>query len=191
MKEKQKHLDAFEHYRNLGEERTLEKLRQWYAKNTPGKTPSIDTIKRWSTNFNWQERIVLRDREVTQHARKKVMSEEADIKIMAYRRTKELGGVLASALNTAFYKDPEEGNKRKIRPDLRISSARELKEVAIGALKCETEALRIITPEEEEITHKGTIELTSPHLDPKIAKAAAKLITKMQSEQSMVEKEKE
>lgn len=157
MKEKQKHMDAFEHYYALGANRTLKKLHQDYTKNTPDSAPSIDAIKLWSSNFNWQERIMLRNKDVSQKVEKKIVKEEEDIRLKSYRRAKHVGDILSSALGTAFYEDKKNKGKMKLRPEITISSARELKEVAIGALRCEVEALRILAPE-EELKIEGTIE---------------------------------
>lgn len=47
---------AFVEYLNLGAERSLEKLRQKIYQNS-SRMYHIDTIKKWSKKFNWQERI--------------------------------------------------------------------------------------------------------------------------------------
>lgn len=153
-------MDAFEHYYALGANRSLKKLHLQYTKNTPDNAPSIDAIKIWSSNFNWQERIMLRDRKVTQKVEKRILKEEENIRLKSYKRAKHVGDILSAALGTAFYEDKENKGKMKLRPEITISSARELKEVAIGALKCEVESLRILAPE-EELTLKAEVKILS------------------------------
>lgn len=162
MKESPRHTEAFNFYFALGANRSLHELHRYYTKNTPDNVPSIDSIKRWSSNFNWQERVMIRDRDVAQKVEKKVLKAEENTRLNSYRKVKQVGDMLSATLATAFYKDVKDGGKTKLRPEIGITSARELKEVAIGALKCETEALHILAPGEElEVIHKGEVKVIS------------------------------
>lgn len=188
MREKQRHIDAFEDYYTLGTKRTLEKLHRYYTDTTPTDTPSIDSLKRWSSTFSWQERIMLRDKEISQKVEKRIVNEEIDIRITAHQSVMNTRDMFLACIGTAFYKDEKTGIN-KISPDVAISSARELKDMLLGVVKCEEAGLHILAPQ-EELKHTCTIELTTQQLDPGIAKEAAKLITKRQSEQSIAKKTK-
>ena len=186
QQEQEKHMTAFNAYYALGTNRNLNELHLRYAELIPeykGKPPSLPTLKNWSRHDSWQERIMIRDRDIAKDVEKKIIKEEVNIRLKAYNRVRQYGDTLASVLGTAFFKDKKDNDKRKLRSNIAISSARELKEVAIGALKCEEAALNILAPE-IELKHTGAIELKTPQIDPVIAKEAAKLITKMQSEQT-------
>jgi hypothetical protein len=60
--------DAFLSYFNLGENRSLEKLREEYSKGSPKRDVSIHTLKSWCTKYKWLERCQAMDEEVTQKA---------------------------------------------------------------------------------------------------------------------------
>lgn len=68
MKEKPKHIKAFELYYLMGDDRSLAKLSDKY----PDRIPKEVTLKIWSRHFNWQERVEQRDIENTQALRKKL-----------------------------------------------------------------------------------------------------------------------
>ena len=67
-KEKPKHIEAFELYYLMGDNRSLEKLYNAH----PDIMPKVVTLKLWSSHFNWQKRIEQRDIENTQALRKKL-----------------------------------------------------------------------------------------------------------------------
>ena len=54
MIEKPKHIEAFEYYYSLGDKRELKKVAVQYSY-------SIHNIRKWAREFNWQERVKLRD----------------------------------------------------------------------------------------------------------------------------------
>jgi len=163
MEEAQVHKDTFEYYYALGDKRSLQNLHQYCTKTAPGHTPSLRTLKNWSKWFNWQERIMLRDREISKKVEKRILKEEEDIRLNTYKKIKQLSNTLSGILGTAFYKDKEDNNKIKVRPELEITTARELKDVVIGALKCETEALHILAPEPPQEPSSVTITIKSAH----------------------------
>jgi len=59
MKETAKQLDAFEYYYSLGEKRTLITVAHQF-------NVSERTAFRWSSDFNWQSRVVERDKEINE-----------------------------------------------------------------------------------------------------------------------------
>jgi hypothetical protein len=162
MKERQKHIDAFDTYYGLGTKRSLAKLHQHLTKTVPSgtKVTSLSTLKIWSHKFSWQERILLRDTEISKKVEKKILKAEEDTRINSYTRILKIRDRMLAAVDTAFYKDKKDGII-KIRPDISVNSARELRDVALGALKCETEALHILAPEPPQEPSTVTITIKS------------------------------
>ena len=139
MKETQRHKDAFEYYYALGYKRSCPQVGRKFA-------VSDNSAKKWHKAFNWSERIMLRDTKISKNVEKKILKVEEDSRVRSYTKILELRDTLLAAVGTAFYKDDGDGIT-KLREDIEIHTARELRDVAIGALKCETEALHIISPE--------------------------------------------
>lgn len=89
--EKLYHTEAFEYYYSLGAERTLEKVAKYLKKNNR-------TISNWNRQFNWQERVKMRDIEVSKKLAEKttnaIVDEKANyrkvIKLAMGRLIKEL-----------------------------------------------------------------------------------------------------
>jgi len=188
MREKQRHIDAFEDYYALGPKRSLDKLLGYYTKTTPTDMPGIDSLKHWSAAFSWQERIMLRDREISKKTEKRIINEEIDIRVAAHQSIMNTRDMFLACIGTAFIKDKKTGINA-VSPDVAIRSARELSAMLLGVIKCEEAGLHILAPESEQ--KPIPIDVTVSNIDPAIAKEAAKLITKLQSEQNMAEKKKE
>ena len=62
MAETTKHRQAFEHYWQLGSQRSIEKLRAALAEK-PGRAPSLRTLYEWSSRYHWQSRMARLERE--------------------------------------------------------------------------------------------------------------------------------
>ena len=77
-KETPRQREAFLAYFNL-QDRSLEKLRQAYAKLIPKRVISVPTLKSWSKRFKWQERISAMDTEV-QSKTEEIAIREATVK---------------------------------------------------------------------------------------------------------------
>lgn len=73
LKETLKHAEAFELYFKMGEERSLREL----AKKLE---VSETTINRWNKEFDWQTRIVDREKEISEKVAEKVIEEEIDLR---------------------------------------------------------------------------------------------------------------
>lgn len=106
MRETNKAKQAFEDYFNLGPGRSLRILHDQYRSNTEHRPPTIQlaTIKKWSSEHGWQERIRERETEIayTQFEAIKLKAIEAGY---AYwpRRVKDLiklAELLYDELNT-------------------------------------------------------------------------------------------
>jgi len=73
MKETPAAQEAFEDYYAMGPERSLAKLAEVYQSNTEGiPTEHIATLKKWSTKYDWQERVIARVEEDGQEVRKQM-----------------------------------------------------------------------------------------------------------------------
>lgn len=99
---------------------------------------------------------MMRDREVNEKAEKRIVNGEINVRINSYTKILELRDTLLATLSAAFYKDKD--GKNQIHPDIGINSARELRDVVLGALKCETEALHILAPEPPQ--EPSTVQIT-------------------------------
>lgn len=183
----------FNAYYALGAIRSLDKLHQTCTEKPleiNGRVPSRRVLGKWSIEDKWQERILLKSREVAQETQKRMVNEEVSIRVAAHKIVMKARDMLLMGVGSAFYINPED-NKKKLKPEVEVNSAREFKDLLLAVVRCEEIGLNILAPEEEiKLKHTGTIELTTPQLDPTIAKEAAKLITKMQSEQSIAKRAK-
>ena len=78
MVETLQHKEAFEYYYSLGEARSLQQVAKRF-------TVSETSARKWSAAFNWQERVVQRDIEISKGLEKKtnttILNEKAN-----YRR---------------------------------------------------------------------------------------------------------
>lgn len=59
-----RHRDAFEFYYIMGDKRTLRAVAQEF-------TVSVQALARWNKDFDWQNRIKLRDRKIAEKVEKK------------------------------------------------------------------------------------------------------------------------
>lgn len=90
-RESSKARQAFEDYYALGPIRSLGKLHQRYGENTPNTpTQSLDTLKRWSTSFNWPGRVQERDDVAIRKTEKKVTDAVADMRARQARLGQKL-----------------------------------------------------------------------------------------------------
>lgn len=64
MVETKRHGDAFDAYYAMGPERSLVRL-------AGDRGVSVKSIKKWSTEFNWQERLIQRDLEINRKTEEK------------------------------------------------------------------------------------------------------------------------
>ena len=75
MQEKLKHTEAFEYYYSLGDKRNYQKVADKFQ-------VSHTSIRKWSKNFNWKERIQQRDfqnaKELKKKTDKAIISEKAN-----------------------------------------------------------------------------------------------------------------
>ena len=74
MIEKEKHRKAFEQYAAMGEARSLPRLAKLLG-------VAVNTVKNWSTAFNWQARIEQRNREVASVVQSKAIKAEVDSQV--------------------------------------------------------------------------------------------------------------
>ncbi|KAA3645321.1 MAG: hypothetical protein DWQ07_12700 [Chloroflexi bacterium] len=70
MRETNKAKQAFEDYFGLGPGRSLQNLHQTYTKAAPDSVPTrhLRTLKQWSSEHNWQERVAEREAALTAEA---------------------------------------------------------------------------------------------------------------------------
>ena len=148
MKETQRHKDAFEYYYALGPTRTLRGMQQQYNENTTNgnKAPAFRTIAKWSTELGWQERIMLRDREIAKNVEKKIVKEEEDIRIAIYKKLKKEEQIYLVQEATAFYID--EDGKKQLKQECIPKASTDLSRIQEGKRKNLETQIRILAPDE-------------------------------------------
>lgn len=163
MKETQQQKDAFEDYWNLGTDRSLTKLQEHYtglALKTGKMAPSIRSLKRWSTLYNWQEKVMLRAKNINLGVEERITNEEINMRVESLKNARQAVDTLRSLLQSAFYKD--EDGKHKLKPDIEITSTKDLEKVASAIIKGELGIQNLIEPEEHMT---GTLKITFEDVD--------------------------
>lgn len=84
MRETGRHLEAFEYYYRLGSDRTYEAVARQF-------NGSHRTVNRWGKEFNWQERVRLRELEDSKKAAEKSSKEVVNVKA---KQLKEVRGII-------------------------------------------------------------------------------------------------
>ena len=102
MKEKLRHIEAFEYYYSLGDKRNLSSVAIHYKF-------SERSIAKWSKNFHWQERIEQRDIENAKSLEKKTNKIVVNTKADYRAEIKTQLNILKAILNNAI-KDIKAGN---------------------------------------------------------------------------------
>ena len=152
MKETQKHRDVFEVYFSIKPSRSLEKCRQQLIKmaGTDNKipAPALRTLSRWSIEFNWQDRILLREKEIAKGVESKMIKEEINSRAASIKSIRNSVDALKKALASAFYKRAKD-NKVLLREVVEINNTKDLVAVATAIVKGEAELQNLITPESQ------------------------------------------
>lgn len=117
---------VFEAYYALGVDRSLAKLHDQFTKvsPTPKKVPSLRTLKNWSRWFNWQQRVVIKDKAVAAGIDKKTTKD------IINRKAEYLE--LVDALIDSCFERGKDGNPKL---KFEIEKPKDLKEAVELALK--------------------------------------------------------
>jgi hypothetical protein len=126
MKETPEHIEIFELYYAMGNSRSLEKLLKKLHQDGTKTAPSMRTLKRWSNEFNWQQRVEQRDIENSKaledklkpQTNKTIVNTKADYRA----EIKTQLGILKAILNKSI-------EKIKARDIIDISNTNDLKDV--------------------------------------------------------------
>lgn len=109
MRESNKAKQAFEDYFQFGPGRSLEKLLgQYRARSAPGARPTLrlQTLKAWSSAFNWQQRIADREAEIARAALEKIRETATETGYAIYQqRIADLDRVAELLLEEIFTED--------------------------------------------------------------------------------------
>jgi hypothetical protein len=158
MRETKTHTDAFNEYYLMGDKRSLSKL-------AAARKVTDTTCKKWSREFNWQERIRLRDIELSKREIKTVddaiISTKADMLKLIEDRIKEdakLDGYATALIG---------GAKEKIeKKELEVESIKELAELMrahqgstsnkVALIKA---ALLLLSEPDSRAEHSGAMDL--------------------------------
>lgn len=117
MRETKEHTDAFNEYYLMGDKRSLTVL-------AGDRGVSVKTTKKWSAEFNWQERIKLRDIEIGRKTTEKVDDQIVNTKA-DYRRDIKLSmQPVKAAINSAIIKNKKTG---KAKLNFSVEDAKDLK----------------------------------------------------------------
>lgn len=99
-KETLKHQKAFDLYYSLGESRSLPQV----AKETG---ISVTSIKRWAVSFNWQNRVIERDRKNALRIQKRTDTQIVNEKAEYRRQIKSAIGIVLAGFQKVFKRDPK------------------------------------------------------------------------------------
>lgn len=135
-KENAKQFAAFELYFTLGEKRSLDRLHKQMSEKCPETVPSTKTLARWSSWFNWQERVQLKDQEVADGVGKR------SVRTAIERKAKVLA-LIDEMINQALDKTGK--------PILELKTTKDLKDLIETMLK--------LTGEERQDTEHATIKI--------------------------------
>ena len=108
MTETDKQKGAFEAYYALGHDRSLIRLHQEWPKLAPKwaeEPPSLRTLKYWSKQQNWQNRIIMRDRAVTEGVEKKIIPDLVNKKAAMIAELQKVKQIALAGIGTAFAHD--------------------------------------------------------------------------------------
>ena len=147
MKETQRHKDAFEfYYRSRNVEATAREF-----------TVSSRALHTWKKLFNWEDRCVIRDREVQAGLEKKMIPELVAERARLIKGLKDMQQITLAGIYTAFARDPKTGalmKDAKGNPVLTVGVERvrdlgQLIELAVRLTEAELKALG--EPERSEV----------------------------------------
>jgi hypothetical protein len=170
MPETTQQKDTFEDYWNLGTDRSLPKLHRKYADDIPkGQkvSPSLPTLKSWSKKYNWQERIMLRNKDIARGTESKTIREEIDIRAEAISDMREYLKYLKVAAASAFVKG--EDGKTRLRDEVKIRNTDQLARTVSAIFRGEDTLQRLIEPE-ETMNIQGAIKMEYESIPPELAK---------------------
>jgi hypothetical protein len=126
---------VFEAYYAMGAQRSMAKLLSLLPTLAPDfskKTPSLRTLKNWSSWFHWRQRIVIKDKAVADGIDKKTT------KAIVSRKA-ELLELVDSLIDSSF----ERCGDGKLKLNFKIEKPRDLKEAVELALKLMGEPKRV------------------------------------------------
>lgn len=158
MTEKQKHRDTFEIYYGMGDNKSLVKLHQLLSETTPKslqKVPSLDTLKLWSRNFNWQERVLIRDKEVADKVEKKVVSSNIEKRAKMLSDLVRMETITEGAIRTSFKRNPDGSLQKDQRGspilNVEVAEIKDLKDLGLLNIKIKQLILTVMgEPERTE-----------------------------------------
>lgn len=122
MKETLRHKETFEQYYVMGKDRSLKKLLDKLHRDCTGTAPSLRTLKSWSKNFNWQDRIIQRDIEIAKKLSRKTDKTITDTKADYRAEIRAQFAILKKMLNKLI-------NKFKYDSGIEINDVTGLKDV--------------------------------------------------------------
>ena len=138
-RETQRHRDAFE---------------LWYETKNASEVArrfnvTLSSVMNWKKSFNWEERAIIRDREIINARNEKIAEAQSSILAVSERKAKYLKMVEA-VLATAFERQEDGTVKVKIKCK-KPADLRQLIEVALKLMG---------EPERQEIQHRGIEDIT-------------------------------
>jgi len=155
MHEEEKHRDVFEVYYALGDKRSIKKLHQHCTETAPEYAPSLRTLKNWSSWFNWQEKVQIRDTEIARGVEAKVTKSNIDARAKALKEIQNLTGLVWAAIETAFPKDKKTGKRITM---IRVETPRDLSNLVNSLLRAEEVKLKV-AGEPEKHEHTGGLKI--------------------------------
>jgi|GEM_PF-1083819 len=138
MKEAERHRQAFELFYKLRNESEL-------ARRLSVSRQSVVT---WKREFNWDDRCIIRDREVAAGVEKKIIPELVSERAKMIADLKRIKQIAFAGINTAFVRDPkgelvkdEKGNPILLISVERVRDLKDLGELVLRLTEAELKAL--------------------------------------------------
>ena len=141
MVEKQKHREAYEYYYLLGDKRSYPQVA---AKFTTSRT----SVKKWSKAFNWQERIIIRDKEIGDKVEKKVVASSIEKRAQMLKDLVRMETITEGAIRTSFKRNPDGSLQKDQRGspilNVEVAEIKDLKDLGLLNIKIKQLILAVV-----------------------------------------------
>lgn len=155
MVETKAHKDAFNQYYLMGADRSLRELAR--LRNVSEKSP-----KRWSKAFNWQERITLKDIDLSRKIEEKVDDAVVNTKADFRRDIRLSMQPVKAAINSAVIKDKKTGEASLT---FKVENAKDLKAVIDSLEKLIKVDLLVMGEADGRQEVSGSVNITQAIMD--------------------------
>ena len=156
MTETQRHREAFEQYYLLGDKRSYPKVASKFS-------VSRTSVKKWAKAFDWQERVLIRDKEIGDKVEKKVVSSSIEKKAKMLNDLIRMETITEGAIRTAFVRNADGSLQKDQRGspilNVEVEKVKDLKDLGELNIKIKQLILAVMgEPERSELAVTVTIK---------------------------------